>query len=418
MALGSLLDAGADESEVVAMLDRLPLDGWRLLVEPVLRGGIACTRAIVQVDDATSDVPRGRTYADVVSAVHEATLPTRVAQRALATFEALAQVEGLLHRTDPQQVHFHEVGGHDALIDIVGTAAALEVLGVDTVTVSPIALGTGTVRAAHGTLPNPSPAVLRLLEGFATYGRPVPLELTTPTGAALMRALVSPPSDSGHGPMPAMTVRASGYGAGAAELDTLPNCTQVVLGTPVGLRTGPGQPVTVLEANLDDATGEQLAAAIVSLMDRGALDAWVTPVVMKKGRPGHTVHALCDPASAELLADVMRRTTGSFGVRALGGERWPESRRVDQVLVEGEPVRVKLGLSRVKAEPEDVARVAAATGLGVQEVAARAEALWHIGERGEGWRRADRGDGGDSSGRGDGGDSSGRGDGGDQRRGT
>jgi uncharacterized protein (TIGR00299 family) protein len=406
MALASLLDAGASETEVVAMLERLPIEGWKLHVEPVLRGGIACSRAIVEVDDAAQEAvpvavpgsgggiggdrargtgPASRTYRDISKAVRDAKLPERVERRALATFAALAEAEGALHRRDPSDVHFHEVGGHDALIDIVGTAAALEVLSVDTVTVSAIAVGTGTIRAAHGVLPNPPPAVLRLLEGFCTYGRPVPLELTTPTGAALVRALTSEaatsassvPAAGAGSEMPPMTVRASGYGAGAAELDTLPNCTQVVLGETLlahdAARTGPGQPVTVLEANLDDATGEQLAIAVCALVDRGALDAWVTPVVMKKGRPGHTVHALCDPAKAEELAGVLRRTTGSFGVRASRGERWPEARRVDEVLVEGLPVRVKVGLTRVKAEPEDVARVAAATGLHPREVATRAE---------------------------------------------
>ncbi|HLW45782.1 MAG TPA: LarC family nickel insertion protein, partial [Acidimicrobiales bacterium] len=253
----------------------------------------------------------------------------------------------------------------------------------------------GTVRASHGTLPNPPPAVLRLLEGFPTYGRPVPLELTTPTGAALVRALASPrataqgvatgvgtgvgtTADPGAGAMPPMTVLASGYGAGQAELDTLPNCTQVVIGVATHERTGvgTGQPVTVLEANLDDATGEQLALSIAALLDDGALDAWITPAVMKKGRPGHTVHVLCDPARAERLADVVRRTTGSFGVRAVRGERWPESRRMEEVVVEGMTVRVKVGLARVKAEPEDVSHVAAATGLDPQEVAFRAEDAW------------------------------------------
>jgi pyridinium-3,5-bisthiocarboxylic acid mononucleotide nickel chelatase len=241
------------------------------------------------------------------------------------------------------------------------------------------------VRAAHGTLPNPPPAVLRLLEGFPAYGRPVPLELTTPTGAALVRALTSETATAlataATGAMPAMTVRASGYGAGAAELDTLPNCTQVVVGDRIDVRAGPGQPVTVLEANLDDATGEQLALAVATLLDEGALDAWLTPTVMKKGRPGHTVHVLCDPARAEALADVVRRTTGSFGVRALRGERWPESRHVDEVQVEGHLVRMKVGLARTKAEPEDVARVAAATGLGVSDVASRAEEAWRRDRR-------------------------------------
>lgn len=373
MALGSLLDAGADAAEVVAMLDRLPAGGWKLHIEQVLRGGIACTRAVVQVDETGGGTRTDRRHADISEAVRAAALPERVERRALATFAALADAEGALHRTDPDDVHFHEVGGHDALVDVVGTAAALEVLGVDAVAVSPVALGTGTVRAAHGTLPNPPPAVLRLLEGFPTYGRPVPLELTTPTGAALVRALSSPES---AGAMPAMTVRASGYGAGAAELDTLPNCTQVVLGDVTAVQTGSGQPVIVLEVNLDDATGEQLALALAALLDEGALDAWVTPVVMKKGRPGHTVHVLCDPARVEALADVVRRTTGSFGVRAVRSERWPESRHVEEVHVDGHAVRVKVGLSRAKAEPEDVARVAAATGHDPREVASRAEEAW------------------------------------------
>ena len=379
MALGSLLDAGADEAEVVSMLERLPVAGWKLRIEPVLRGGIACARAVVEVGEtATGDGATGdgvaRTYPDVVAAVRDAALPARVERRALATFAALAEAEGRIHRTAPERVHFHEVGGHDALVDVVGTAAALEVLGVDTVAVSAIALGTGTVRAAHGTLPNPTPAVLRLLEDFPTYGRPVDLELTTPTGAALLRALVTGALPVGA--MPAMTVRASGYGAGAAELDTLPNCTQVVIGEPIPRHVGPGQPVSVLEVNVDDVTGEQLALAVAAMLDRGALDAWITPVVMKKGRPGHTVHVLCDPSSAEDLADLLRRQTGSFGVRALHSARWPEARRLDEVLVDGVPVRVKVGLSRVKAELEDVARVAAALGLAPAEVATRAEDAW------------------------------------------
>ncbi len=379
MALGSLLDAGASEGEVVAMLERLPIGGWKLRVEQVLRGGIACTRALVHVDGADDGGAAGdRRHADIAEAVRVAALPARVERRALAVFAALADAEGRLHRTSPADVHFHEVGGHDALVDVVGTVAALEVLGVDTVAVSAVALGTGTVRAAHGTLPNPAPAVLRLLEGFPTYGRPVSLELTTPTGAALVRALASRET---AGAMPAMTVRASGYGAGAAELDTLPNCTQVVLGDVPHVQVGPGQPLTVLEANLDDATGEQLALAVGALLDGGALDAWVTPVVMKKGRPGHTVHVLCDPARAEALADMVRRATGSFGVRAVRAERWPESRHVEEVRVEGHPVRMKVGPGRVKAEPEDVARVAGATGLGPHEVASLAEEAWRHARR-------------------------------------
>jgi hypothetical protein len=213
--------------------------------------------------------------------------------------------------------------------------------------------------------------VLRLLEGIPTYGRPVDKELTTPTGAALLRGLTTT-----HGPMPAMVVEASGYGAGSAELPDLPNCTQVVVGTAMSADIGPGQPVTELAVNLDDVTGEQLARTVAALIGEGAHDAWVTPSVMKKGRPGHVVHALCDPSVAPVLREVLRRETGSWGVRAMQGQRWPAARRFEQVEVDGIVVRIKVGQDRAKPEPDDVARLAAATGTGLAEASARAEAAW------------------------------------------
>lgn len=367
MTLGSLLDAGADLDEVRRLLARLPVGGWDLQVEPVLRGGTACTRAVVTAD-GTGD----RTYAIIDRLLVDAALPPRVAARARAVFRLLAEVEGRLHRCDPAAVHFHELGGQDTLVDVVGTAAALEVLGVDRVAASPVAVGTGTVRAAHGVLPNPAPAVVRLLAGIPTYGRPTPVELTTPTGAALIAALAGT-----FGPMPPMTVAASGFGAGSRDLDELPNCTQVVLGVPVPAGAGGdgagGQPVTVLEANVDDATGEQLAFAVSALLEAGAHDAWVTPVVMKKGRPGHVVHVLVDPALAGRLRRVLRDATGTFGVRAVGGTRWPSARQMAVVEVLGEPVGMKVSGRRAKPEFEDVARVAASTGRPVAEIASMAE---------------------------------------------
>ncbi len=372
MALGSLLDAGADLDEVSALLRRIPVPGWTLQREEVLRGGVACTRAVV----STEDVAVHRTHADLAALVREGRLPDRVTQRSLAVFSLLAEAEAWIHRADPATVHLHEVGGHDALVDVVGTAAALEVLDVDEVTSSPVALGLGTVRSAHGTLPNPPPAVVRLLRGAPAYGRPTPVELTTPTGAALLTALATT-----FGPMPAMALGASGFGAGSAELDDLPNCTQVVLGTAVEGQAGDagGQPVTQLEANLDDVTGEQLAHAVTVLLDAGAHDAWVTPVVMKKGRPAHTVHVLCDPVQAPHLRKVLRSTTGTFGVRSLDGRRWPSPRTSGSVEVEGEPVRVKAGSTRAKPEFDDVARAATRTGLPAHEVSSRAEEAWRRG---------------------------------------
>ncbi|HTJ76418.1 MAG TPA: nickel pincer cofactor biosynthesis protein LarC [Acidimicrobiales bacterium] len=370
MALGSLIDAGADVAEVRALLDRLPMAGWSMEVEPVMRGGIGATKVNVVV--AESAVVR--TYAHIIGLVDEARLPERVRNRAHATFAALADAEGHLHRRPAAQVHFHEVGGVDAVIDVVGTCAALEVLGIDEVWSSPVANGTGMVRSAHGMLPVPAPAVIELLRGAPTYSRDLPYELTTPTGAALLAGTVS-----GWGGMPLMQVSAAGYGAGTREIEGLPNLVQVVLGDarPVEpARPVPGQPVVLLEVNVDDATGETLAHAIAALLDAGAHDAWVTPIVMKKGRPAHTVSVLADPSLADQVAAVLVAETGSLGVRGETLERWPAARLNGQVEVEGVPVRVKVGAGRVKVEHDDAARAARRTGLPLREVVSRAEEAW------------------------------------------
>ena len=291
----------------------------------MLRCGIAATQAVVHAPE-TAVV---RTAGHIAGLVEEARLPDRVTRRALATFRALAEVEGRLHRRPPEQVHFHEVGGLDAIVDVVGTAAALEVLGVDDVRSSSVANGTGMVRAAHGLLPNPAPAVVGLLEGAPTHGIDVALELTTPTGAALLAATVS-----AWGPLPAMRIDATGFGAGSREIDGRPNAVQVVVGRSIAGGTGPGaqlgvaggQPVVLLEANVDDATGEVLAHAVAALLAAGAHDAWVTPIVMKKGRPAHVVSALADPALAEQVTAALAAETGTLGVRGTALERWPRSR--------------------------------------------------------------------------------------------
>ncbi|MFP5316694.1 MAG: nickel pincer cofactor biosynthesis protein LarC [Acidimicrobiia bacterium] len=369
MALGSLLDAGADVDEVCALVERVPVKGWRLDLEPVLRSGLAATRAVVLAEEDGVV----RTYAHISGLVDEARLPDRVRDRAQATFAALARAEGRLHRRPPEQVHFHEVGGIDAIVDVVGVCAALEVLGVDEVRASPVATGSGMVRTLHGLLPNPAPAVVELLRGAPTFGRDVNVELTTPTGAALLAA-----NATSYGPLPAMTVAATGFGAGTRELDDLPNVTQVVLGTAVAApEDEPGQPVVQLEVNVDDATGEVLAHTVAALLDAGAHDAWITPIVMKKGRPAYTVSALADPALVEQLSRVLAAETGSLGVRGRRLDRWPAARVPAEVEVEGLPIRVKVSAGRVKVEHDDAARAARRTGLPLREVLARAEAAWH-----------------------------------------
>jgi pyridinium-3,5-bisthiocarboxylic acid mononucleotide nickel chelatase len=371
MALGSLVDAGADVDEVRGLLDRLALPGWHLAFEEGIRGGIACTRALVGGDDVVV-----RTHGVIAALIDDAALPERVTARAQSVFHRLASVEAALHRRPIDQVHFHEVGGHDAIIDIVGTAAALEVLGVDEVCASAVATGMGMVRSAHGRLPNPAPATVRLLEGIPTYGRDVTVELTTPTGAALLAAL-----STSFGPLPDMTVSSSGFGGGAGEMDDLPNCTQVVIGrraeTP---SVGAGQSALLLETNLDDVTGEQLGLTIAAALEAGALDAWVSPVIMKKGRPGHVLHVLTDATLVGTQRAVIERLTGTMGMRATTVERWPVARTLEQVTVDGIVIRMKVSRGRAKPEFDDVALVAAKTGASPREVASRAEQAWRAAQ--------------------------------------
>ncbi len=372
MALGSLVDAGADVEEIRGLLDRLPLPGWHLEFVDDIRGGIACTRAIVGGDDVVV-----RTHGVIAALIDEAALPPRVAARAQAVFRMLASVEAALHRRPMDQVHFHEVGGHDAVIDVVGTAAALEVLGVDEVCASAVATGTGMVRSAHGRLPNPAPATVRLLQGIPSYGRDVSLELTTPTGAALLAAL-----STAFGPLPDMTVASSGFGGGSGEMDDLPNCTQVVIGRRMPhAAVGPGQPALLLETNLDDVTGEQLGLAVAAALEAGALDAWVSPVTMKKGRPGHVLHVLTDATLVETQRVVIERVTGTMGIRATTVERWPLARTLEQVTVDGMTIRMKVTSGRAKPEFDDVVLAAAKTGVPPHEVASRAEQAWRAVSR-------------------------------------
>ncbi|HMJ78992.1 MAG TPA: nickel pincer cofactor biosynthesis protein LarC [Iamia sp.] len=375
MALGALVDAGADLDEVEAIVRKVDVGGWELEAEPVLRSGVAATKIHVRGVESEHHHRTWRTLRDLLEA---AGLPDRVHQRAVATFALLARAEGALHRSDPDDVHFHEVGAIDAIVDVVGTCAALEVLSIDEVTCSPLAVGRGRVAAAHGHLPNPSPAVLRVLGevGAPVHGVDTPVELTTPTGAALMAALAT-----GFGPLPDVRVTASGYGAGTADPDGVVNATQVVLGLasaagPALGADGGGQPVVVVETTVDDATGEVLGAAVPALLAAGALDAWITPVLGKKGRPAHVVAGLADAGDAPAVAEALRTATGSLGVRAATHTRWPAARAFAEVEVDGHAVRIKVSPVRAKAEHDDVAAVAAATGRSIPDVAARAEAAW------------------------------------------
>jgi len=368
MTLGALIDAGADVEQIRADLKSLDVDGWSLNAEQVSRNGIGAVNVTVEANEGHVH----RTASDVISLVSNADLPARVIERARAVFTALAQAEGHVHRADPSTVHFHEVGGIDAIVDVVGSCLALEQLGVDRIVVAPVAVGQGIAKSAHGVIPNPAPATVRLLEGVPVRGLDLRVELTTPTGAAIVAALADH-----HGPMPAMIVAASGFGAGDAELDEHPNLLHVVLGQADEVEN---QDLVVLETNVDDLSGEYLAHAVTRLLAEGALDAWITPIEMKRARPAALVSALVAPELMDWVGDVLISETGSIGYRAYGVGRRAMSRHVDEVIVEGFTIRIKVTDHTHKAEFTDVARAAHELGRPARQIADEAEATWRAAD--------------------------------------
>ena len=376
MVLASLVDAGADELRIIEILSGLDLLDYALTFEPTQRAGVTSTRAIVAVH--AHDHEHGhehRAWSDIRGMLERSDLPARVRDRSLAVFEVLADVEGKIHGVASDAVEFHEVGAVDSIVDIVGVCAALEVLDVDRIVCGPIGTGHGTISTQHGKLPNPSPAVVGLaaMRNVTLTGVDDHRELATPTGVAIMVALAE-----SFGPMPAMGVSSRGFGAGTLDIDGRANVVQVVLGegTTQSMsrgHTSSGESVRLLEANVDDVTGEVIAHTIASLIAAGAHDAWATPIVMKKGRPAHTVHALCDPALTETISRVLVNETGTLGVRGSILDRWPQVREVRTVLIDGHEIRVKVSAGRVKVEHDDAVRAAHALGLPLRDVLRRAE---------------------------------------------
>ncbi len=384
MTMAALVDAGADPDVVAQTIGGLGVDGYALLFERVQRCGVGATWANVvvhdhgQVEPAPDDHVAHRPAREVLRLLDDADLPERVRARARAVFTRLAAVEGAIHGIDPGDVELHEVGALDSIVDVVGACAALEALAIDEVWCSPIAVGSGTVRSAHGAIPNPAPATVALLRevGAPVVGLDTTLEVATPTGAALMTTLAT-----GFGPPPAMALGAVGYGAGTADPADRANVVQVMVGVREIAETGDGTPVTLLEANVDDVTGEVLAHTITALLAAGAHDAWVVPIVMKKGRPAHTVSALCDPSAGAELRAVLLRETGTLGVRATTVRRWPQQRDMATVVVDGHEIGVKLGRHRTKVEFDDALAAAEALQLPVRQVIDRATAAADVQRR-------------------------------------
>ena len=353
MLLGALLDAGASETAVRDGLRRLGVDIVHTRTE---RHGIGAAR----IEVVAADEHVHRDWAAVRELIDTADLPTRAHARAHEAFRRLAEAEGHIHGVPADEVHFHEVGAIDAVADVCGVALALEDLGIDEVVCSPLPAPRGFVRAAHGRLPLPAPATLELLKGAPLHGVDLDVELVTPTGAALVAALAT-----AYGPLPAMTLESTGYGAGARDTDERPNVVRAIVGVTAD---GPARrPAVMLAFNLDDLSPEIVPDADEACTDAGSLDVLVAPVQMKKGRPGMVLSAIARPDREAAVAEAMLRSTSTLGVRTSALHRYELDREIRTVSVEGRPVAVKLGrlhgeIVNVAPEHDDVAAVARALG--------------------------------------------------------
>ena len=375
MLLGALLGAGVPLGVPQEAVDAVSPEPVTLRDETVSRGGFAATRCHVDVADPQGSVHR-RTWRDIRALLLEASLADPVRDLALRVFERLAIAEATAHGSSPMDVHFHEVGALDSIADVVGVCAGFVHLGDDQVVVTRVAVGSGSVRGAHGTLPVPPPAVAQLLLGVPSYAGPdgaPAMELCTPTGAALLTTLAT-----GWGPQPAMLTTAVGVGAGGRDPEGHANVLRLLVGSPIPADDG-ADDLLVLETNVDDLDPRVWPDVITAVLAAGALDAWLTPILMKKGRPAHTFRALVSPGASGDVRRVIFRETSTIGIRTSRVERHALPRETTTVQVGGLDVPVKLARldgTVVNAQPEydDVVRVASALDRPVVEVLAEATA--------------------------------------------
>nr|BBH95280.1 UPF0272 protein [Thermogemmatispora argillosa] len=351
MFIGAMLDAGLSWESLQGLLALLPVEGYQLRREVVKQGGIQGQRFEVVLENP--EQPE-RHWSEIRRLLEQAPLPARVRERALAIFRTLAEAEASVHGVSPEEVHFHEVGAVDAIIDIVGAAIAIDLLGIEQLYASPLPLTTGTVETAHGLLPVPAPATLEILRRVAAPWRPCPAqgELVTPTGAAILATLA-------RFEMPAIRIEEVGYGFGHRQLPW-PNCLRLCLGRAEQIDGQAGEAldrdwVTLIESNLDNTTPELLGALMDELLSAGALDVAFSPLQMKKNRPGTLLSVLALPEQSEQLAALILRSTGTLGVRLQQMQRLKAQRYQEELPTPLGPVTVKvkrLGKRIVSAAPE------------------------------------------------------------------
>ena len=378
MTLGALVDAGLPLKDLARALKTVPVEGYRLRSARVRRGSLHATKVDVVIHQGFRTPFSLLRIHRVIAASR---IPSSVKERSRAVFERLAEAEGLAHRVNPSEVRFHEVGVIDSFVDVIGSLLGCHLLGIHRITASPVNLGSGMIESAHGTLPAPGPAVTAMAHGVPVYSAGPARELTTPTGMALLRTLAEEFS-----PLPLLRPSTVGYGAGGADTGTWPNVLRVFVGESASVDGAEWDSIVEIETNLDDLHPHTYETVIERLFAAGALDVTLTPVIMKRGRPGIVLAALAPPAKMHAVADVMLQDTSTLGLRMQQLSRRILPRRIEEVQTAHGTVKMKvaeLGQGRIKAAPEyaDCKRIALQSGRPVRDIMEEASLAYRLRER-------------------------------------
>ena len=379
MILGALVGLGVPVSSVISRLETLALDGWNIVESTTQRGSLTATRVEVK----SADADHHRSWSTIDEILTNANLPRAAGDGARSTFRALAETEARIHGIPIDEVHFHEVGAIDAIIDITGAWLALDHLAVTEVHCGPVGLGHGTVAAAHGRLPLPAPATADLLQGVAIRPVDAAMETVTPTGAALLRTMTDR-----WGPLPEGVLAATARGAGSLDPDSHPNVlTAAVIEQSLAATAGPAgrqqseatiSNAVLIQTNLDDVTGEVVAHTIDRCLELGADDAWAHPIVMKKGRPGVELNVLARAELVDQLRSLVLAETASLGVRVAPVTKHAQPRRFESVEIDGHRIRVKVSPHGAKPEFDDLAAAAQSLHIPLAELSQRALRAFHL----------------------------------------
>ena len=365
MTLGAIVDAGCPLETLRGGLQVLEVPGWTLSAEKVWKSGMAATLVRVTTEDQT----KHRGLAAILEILDKSQLPEAVRQNASAIFRKLGEAEASVHDVPLEKIHFHEVGAVDAIVDIVGASIGFAALGIESFACSPLNVGGGTAKMAHGVLPVPAPATAKLLEGKPTYSNGVQKELVTPTGAAIVATLCD-----FFGPQPAMSVSSIGYGAGALDLEGQPNVVRIMVGQ-AAEKVVPGfdEEIAVIEANFDDMNPQIYGYFLEKALAAGALDVYTTPVQMKKNRPGTLLTVLCKPQETNALMSLVFAETTTLGARTYRAQRRTLPRETVSVHTRFGDVRLKLArvngtIRHVAPEYEDCRKLATEKNVPLQQV--------------------------------------------------